>query len=501
MKTQIITLETHDDLISVRDKLSWAKTPRILLVWPKYEKVSLRLLDLKVLQRHADSLGARLGLVTRRANVRRDAESLGIPVFRSTKDAQRELWPYAPAPRRDRHVPQTLRRDLRKVRDLFYPKEAAWRTSLAGRVITFTVGVLAVIAVAGIFVPRAAVTLYPESHVQEVVIPVTAGESISSVSLTGSIPAYTISVVIDGEQSMMVSSQISVPKSKASGFTHFTNLSQSEVTVPAGTVVIASGAGGEAGPRFVTLQDIHIRAGPGEVVQTPIEAVVAGPGGNVDAGAITILEGPLGLTLSITNPEPTSGGTTSKETGPTENDRARLRRLMLENLQHEAESQMRATLANGDLLLMDSFAVSQVIDGTYSPLEGQPGRQLVLTMQVEFTANYVAAEDLSQLTRATLDSAVPADFVALAELEFGPVDEPSTDTDGITHFELKATRTIFRKLDVPQVFALTRGLQLEQAMDELSETFSLRKPSEIKLTPSWWPWMPLIPFNVSVEVK
>ena len=76
MKTQIITLESHDDLISVRDKLSWAKTPRILLVWPKYEKVTLRVLDLKVLQRHAGSLGSQLGLVTRRANVRRDAESL-----------------------------------------------------------------------------------------------------------------------------------------------------------------------------------------------------------------------------------------------------------------------------------------------------------------------------------------------------------------------------------------------------------------------------------------
>ena len=58
MKTQIITLESHDDLISVRDRLSWAKTPRILLVWPKYEKVTLRQVDLKILQRHAASLGA-----------------------------------------------------------------------------------------------------------------------------------------------------------------------------------------------------------------------------------------------------------------------------------------------------------------------------------------------------------------------------------------------------------------------------------------------------------
>ena len=60
MKTQIITLESHDDLISVRDRMSWAKTPRILLVWPKYEKVTLRQVDLKVLQRHASALGTHL---------------------------------------------------------------------------------------------------------------------------------------------------------------------------------------------------------------------------------------------------------------------------------------------------------------------------------------------------------------------------------------------------------------------------------------------------------
>src|SRR5262247_2540042 len=93
MKTQIITLESHDDLISVRDRMSWAKTPRILLVWPKFEKVTLRQVDLKILQRHAATLGAQLGLVTRTRQVRADAEALGIPVFESTGLAQRVTWP------------------------------------------------------------------------------------------------------------------------------------------------------------------------------------------------------------------------------------------------------------------------------------------------------------------------------------------------------------------------------------------------------------------------
>ena len=99
MKTQIITLESHDDLISVRDRMSWAKTPRILLVWPKFEKVTLRQVDLKILQRHAASLGAQLGIVSRVRRVRADAQALRIPVFTSTGEAQRVSWP---KPRRKR---------------------------------------------------------------------------------------------------------------------------------------------------------------------------------------------------------------------------------------------------------------------------------------------------------------------------------------------------------------------------------------------------------------
>ncbi len=106
VKTQIITLETHDDLISVRDRMSWAKSPRILLVWPKFERITLRPVDLRVLQSHARTLGAELGLVTRIPHVKRNAEGFGIPVFATTTVAQREAWP----PRKGLIRPSTLRR-------------------------------------------------------------------------------------------------------------------------------------------------------------------------------------------------------------------------------------------------------------------------------------------------------------------------------------------------------------------------------------------------------
>src|SRR5688572_23496964 len=151
MKTQIITLESHDDLISVRDRMSWAKTPRILLVWPKYEKVMLRQVDLKILQRHALYLGAQLGLVTRTRRVREEAEALRIPVFESTGQAQKIAWP---TPRRKRWLRQAPRKDLREKREQVQAREEPWRANPVVRLGTFSVGVLSVLVLVALFIPR-----------------------------------------------------------------------------------------------------------------------------------------------------------------------------------------------------------------------------------------------------------------------------------------------------------------------------------------------------------
>jgi hypothetical protein len=494
LKTQIITLESHDDLISVRDKFSWAKTPRILLVWPKYEKVTLRLLDLKVLQRHADSLGAQLGLVTRRANVRRDAEALGIPVFASTTTAQKDLWPQS-APR-TRRIPRPPRRNLRKLRDVIYGKEASWRTSLLGRVITFTVGVMAVLTVAGLFVPRAALTLYPEAQIQSVVIPVSASQSVDSVSVTGAIPARVLSVTVSAEQSLTVTSKIAVPKLKSHGVVRFTNLGQTEVIIPAATVVLT-----QSSVRFVTLHETKLPAGIDEFVDIPIEALLLGVKGNVSADEITIVEGPLGLSVAAVNPGPVTGGTDVQVVGATDNDRSKLSDMVFENLRKSAEDQMRARIQADDLLLADTFEAANILQEEFDPPVGQAGNILLLKMEVEFTARYISASDLEQLAQSTLNASVADGFSPFGDTDLKPLADPVTDPDGATHFDLEVSRILLRDVDQTQVFSMIRGHNPQRARTELLDVLSLRKSPDVIVTPSWWPWLPLIPFNISVEVK
>ncbi len=495
MKTKIITLESHDDLISVRDKLSWAKTPRILLIWPKYEKVALRVLDLKVLQRHADSLGAQLGLVTRKLKVRRDAESLGIPVFKSTSQAQRDAWAdFAP---RVRHIPNAPRRDLREMRATVYAKESAWRTSLLGRIIAFAFGVAAVLTLAILFAPRAQATLYPEMQIQSAVIPVSASEANETVSITGEIPARKLSATVGAEQSLAITSMISTPKSKSQGIARFTNLSQGEVSIPAGTIVATAD---EPRIRFVTLHDTLLGA-ENKFVDTPIESYQAGASGNVGAGAITTVEGTLGLLLTATNPNPLSGGADIQQTGASDADRAKLRETLLENLRREAEAKMRAQIAPADLFLSDTFEVSNSVEEIFTPAAGLPGKTLSLKMQVEFSAQTISAADLNQLALSALSSSIPDDFQTIDAAKFKTLAAPATDSTGVTHFKIEATRALIHKIDALQVFSIARGREPAAVKDELVKKLSLRQAPEITLTPSWWKWMPLIPFNISVEIK
>jgi hypothetical protein len=493
LKTQIITLESHDDLISVRDKLSWAKTPRILLVWPKYAKVNLRLLDLKVLQRHADSLGAQLGLVTRRAKVRRDAESCGIPVFASTTKAQRESW-LEPAPRK-RRVPRPPRRDLRAIRNEVYEKEAPWRTSLLGRVLSFTAGVLAVLVLASLFLPRATLTLYPETKTQSVVIPVLASKSTQRVSVTGQVPAQVVTATVSVEQSLAIVSEISVPKSKAKGVIRLTNLSQNEVNISKGTMVSSEAV------HFVTLKDALLPAGLDEFVELPIEAMEAGEQGNTPENTITSIKGSLGLLISLTNPEPTKGGANAKAVGATDEDRAKLRDVVVENLLRDAEIKLREQLASNDLLLPDTIEAVKSIEGTFTPSGGEPGKQLTLKMRVEFSGRYVSGRDLNELSLLMFNASTEDGFAASALPSYKVIGDPSTDSTGVSHFDLEVSHSLFRQVDEMQVFSLVRGQKPQEAQTMLTSALSLRQKPEIAVVPSWYPWLPLIPFNISVEVR
>lgn len=498
MKTQIIALESHDDLISVRDRLSWAKTPRILLIWPKGEPVDLRPLDLRVLQRHADSLGAQLAIVTRGDAIRRQAEALGLPVFDSSATAQREAWPAHPA--RVRRLPRPPRRDLRQRRGAAMPSEAPWRSNLLTRILAFALGVLAVLALVGVFVPRATVTLYPVSRTQSLTLPVSASLEAGSGLVAGTVPAFEEKVILTGEWSMGVSGHtVTLPQSAARGVVRFRNLSQTEVEIPAGTVVFPPGT---PEIRFKTLNLTHLTAGVDEIAEVPVEAEQAGRAGNLEAGTLQAIEGPVGLLAAVDNPEPIRGGGDRTVSGPNENDREQALELLTAHLMLEAETAILDRLQNDVMLFEDSGRASQVLEVVYDPAPGQAGSQLTVKAHIEFSFRAVSTADLTGLAEASLNSEMPQDFQPVVDsLTLAQDTDPQTDEEGVTRWQMNVERRIIRSHDPARIASLLRGQSPGQADVLLARGFEWEQPPEITVTPSWWPWLPLIPFRTTVVFR
>jgi hypothetical protein len=496
MKTQLIPLESHDDLISIRDRMSWAKTPRILLVWPKSERIPLRPLDLKVLQRHAASLGAQLGLVTRHRHIRREALALGIPVFISTGQAQRNPWPERELGRK--RTRRLFRQQLLEKRVQFRGGSEAWRNYPLVRIAFFSSGVLAVLVMASLFIPQAQVILSPETKAQTATLPILADPSVETVFITGSIPSRELSLVMEGEQGATVSGRIPIPLDKAEGIATFRNLTEEPVTIPAGTVLTSTGL---PGVRFQTMETGELEAGLKATLDLPVQAENAGSAGNVDAGAILAIEGNLGLLVTVTNAEPTKGGRDRMTEAATETDLARLREDLLAQMEEQALRQMQTMLAPGDQIFADTLKAEQILEETYDPPLGQPGKNVKLSMRAEFVASYASEKDLTELASTVLNASLPQGFVATqAPLDFEPLNAHLTDERGVTRWSVRVSRQLEKKVDPAMVIPLVQGKTMAKATSRLEEVFDLPGPPEIRLNPVWWPWLPLIPFNITVEI-
>ena len=84
---------------------------------------------------------------------------------------------------------------------------------------------------------------------------------------------------------------------------------------------------------------------------------------------------------------------------------------------------------------------------------------------------------------------------------FRTVGTPVTDVTGKTTFQLQVERRVQRMIDSRLVFSMIQGKSLESALILLDEAFKLSSPPVIRMTPSWWHWLPLAPFRMDVVIQ
>ncbi len=495
MKTHVIQLDSHDDFTSIRDKMLWSKTERILLVYPRRSRILGRTLDLQLLQRHALALGAQLAIVAPLEDIRRAAHELGIPVFKSAAIAQRRTWGAKDV------VEMPVRRepppDLRRMQRESIPSEGRWRNLLGIRLAFFTLAVLAVLALLVLFFPSASVGLTPATRMQNLTISASASPKVTTISLSGNLPARLIFTVLERTKTAPVTGSVIIPNTSAAGMVRFRNLTTGTVSIPAGTVIQTTG---NSPIQFATTKDGVITAGAGKTLDVPVQSVQAGSSGNLPAEALVAIEGDLGTSLAATNPSPTTGG--SDHTAPiqTASDRTRLHEALVTQILDECKSSLPKSIAPEDAYFPDTLAVGQVISETYFPAEGQTGETLSLTMNLQCQAQYGLAADVYILAKLALDANLPDGYETVSSgVTTTNSGVPVTDADGITHWKVQAQRLVRARIDPLAVIELVRGLSPANAGRRLVQSLRLAADPTINLTPAWWPWLPVVPFRIAVS--
>ncbi len=511
MKTHLIHLEPFDDIVSVRDKMKWGKSGRILIIWPRSRDPLLnRRLDILLLRRQADELGAVLAFVSRDSQVKSYARELKIAVFKNTRQAQETRWPrHKPAsifhrstqsyPGDPIGVPQDLHERREQVRQAspsqFTTVGPPWLEHPLARSAIFTLALMAVLAIGAALFPSARITLVPQQRTQELTFTAQTGPSIAVINPGGNIPSNTIRVIVEGSTTVESTGSIQFPDTAASGTAQFTNLTDVAVVIPAGTVLVAP----QSSIRFVTLHSGQIPAQAGGSVDVEIQAVLPGRDGNLPPGSINAIEGDLGLQLTVTNRQATIGGRNQDLAAPTDEDRSRAIRELIDRLRETARAEIALQISEGDLLLTPAPLLSQTLEETHTPAGAEPSDILHTSMQLEFLALVVKRADLEELARRVLDSNLEPGFTPVAEsIQVTNLGRPEADESGSARWPVQANRPIRALLAGTSPVSLILGQSPELAEQRLSAVFALAEPPEIELSPAWWPRLPFLGFRIEV---
>ena len=501
MKTQIIRLEVHDDIISTRDKMGWGQTGRILLVWPNQGRVLNRYLDLLLLQRHSNDLGSQLALVCREAGVRGYARQLGIPVFETLREAHETRW-RTRRPHRRRSLRQTPRPDFQELRDQMQPRSAAWMNHPAVRLLTFSLSLLAILSITALILPEARLSLVPKEKDQDIILPVSASNRFIEANISGDLPAYWTSIVVEGREAISTTGTVMVPEKAATGSVRFTNLTEQVITIPAGTVVST------LGPdviRFATTQQGKVVAGAGQLVDISVVATNPGKAGNLPAGAVQAVESPLGLQLTVYNPYATRNGVDLPAPGPTQKDfdllYQRLESTLAKTAWQELQENPASHLAAGDYPITGTLQLANVVEKIYQPLLEQPGDELTLILRLEFQALVVARQTLQAYATPLMDAILPDGYLPVPGSQtIEPVTQPRF-ADDVATWQIRVSRELQARINAEQVIASVVGTPSEQAPQKIAASLPVDGLPVVQLNPYWWPYLPFLPFRIQVEIQ
>jgi hypothetical protein len=503
VKVQIVYLSPEDDIHSTRDMLGWVKASRALLVWPDRGRVLTRRIDLVLLRRFSLQRNIEIGLLTFDREVRDEAAEVGIPVFDSLDDLPEESWVLG------NHSQDSFQQgegfDLEQSSVKFISEDqVGWfeRLKTSQKVFIF-LGILLFFGVIIIlFIPSAQVILSPSPNKRTLDFNIDLVTADLGETDAGVIPIQIITLRSEGESTKESSGLTQVPISAATGHVIFTSRSQEIIEIPAGTTLRTTAG---KGVRFKTTQPARLVGEVGSQVEVSIEALSPGWSGNVPANSITMVDGPLGLFVAVSNQEPLSGGREETRRTVLEADLVELEEELIQELMEAAEQEWIVSKTSDRIPVEGSLELKDILERNYNHVVGDAADTISLELVVEFSALDLSSEDLRNIAMTNLSKELPTNELPIpGTFTFFSQMEKAIDRSEHRWIEIVVDVDTHEVFDAESMKRMIRGLSFSNASNLLLERYPLSKNPEFVLNPGWYPFLPIldqrIDFNWSWEI-
>jgi hypothetical protein len=514
-RAQYVQLETGDDVSSVRDRLSFVRGQKVLLIWPENGTILTRKLDLVLIQREAMRRAIRLALVTHDAEVVKHATELNISTFETIGSSERGRWRRGRSKvftgRFQRPQDEPIPDDLKDVASRIYSEETAQerRWKLIRRAVAAVVFVGVAAAIGYVVLPSATVQLVPAQTTVDIATTITASPQSLGIDIENRIiPSTQLSVQIEDNGTLETSGVQAMGEAAATGSVVFINQTEQAVTIPASTTVTTSGGNII---QFRTMSEASLPGGIGLQIEVPIEALTdsAGAVGNVDAGTINTVVGPLASAVTVRNIAPTGGGSSRTQRTVTQGDQDRLLATVRQQLQNRAYVEMQSRISASQCIILETVRIVEERSDwqTFSAQPDEVADTLSLDMRAVVEAVVVDEQFGQQVVYAQLShqvqqgqSIIPQSVRYDLGCESVESVNPAT---GEVVFEMTGSGTVIAQIDADQVRSALVGRPLNDAIAYLVTDLPLQAgmPPQITVWPEGWTTLPLLSPRISIQIQ
>jgi hypothetical protein len=529
--SHLVYLDVDDEITSAAARIRATDAEQVALVLPYGSRLATSRINFRLLAREAMERGKRLAIVGGDASARALAAAAGLPVHASVAayEAARSGAPAAGAsanghdapdhvagavggvatasatvPTAQLALPELADEDDVATRVIATPRRSSPRVPLVGparppvspRVAVATaIGVVVALLVLGLLavqlLPAATIVLHPRSKdVGPVPLTVIARADVLQPDATNlAIPARRFTFPLEASDTFTATGTKPVD-TKATGNVTFTNYDTSSANrIPAGSIVST-----KDGIDFATLDDVTVPAAPiffSSRASVGVQAVKAGPTGNVEAGTITVVPRTENKhLLDVSNDDPTGGGAHEDRTVVSSTDISKAQATLQDALREQLDSQLSsaAGVPSGIRLFPETAAVGTATPSVdTSTLAGTETAQFELGATAEGSVLGVDSSPIQGIAEGRIGSRVEDGFTLQTGSTTVQLGDPTVLGDAIS-FPVVVRATEVRTVDQASLLAQVRGLALAQARSRLEPygTVSI----------SVWPdWVTAVPTN------